>query len=176
MVGGTLRLLDHREVKVATKHQLMQRTIQLYREQTGKTEVTMKEVADYAVKNMGMKVPPPVSGIDRLAREFSQAAREEVKHDAQTGNPYRVNHVISIKQGEEQLHLWVDIDQAPRGHMLKSLVMRREQMVADGLQLTYDADHWNNVNPKELPIQMVLDFTEDIEERKSTPAIKKKAA
>jgi len=136
----------------------------------------MKEVAEYAVKNMGMKVPPPVTGIDRLAREFSQAAREEIKHDATTGNPYRVNHVLHVKQGEEQFSLWIDIDKAPRKDMWKSLIVRREQMVADGLQLTFDGDHWNNVNTKEEPIRLVMDFTEDIEERKSAPALKKKAA
>ena len=47
--------------------------------------------------------------------------------------------------------------------------MRREQMVGDGVQLTLDAMHWNNINPKEEPITIPLDFTEDIEERLNTP-------
>ena len=51
----------------------------------------------------------------------------------------------------------------------KNLIMRREQMVNDGLQLTLDADHWNRINPKEDPIRIPLDFTEDIEERKNAP-------
>ena len=53
--------------------------------------------------------------------------------------------------------------------MHKSLIMRREQMVGDGVQLTLDAMHWNNINPKEEPITIPLDFTEDIEERLNTP-------
>lgn len=32
-----------------------------------------------------------------------------------------------------------------------------------------DAMHWNDVNPKEEPIMIPLDFTEDIEVRLSTP-------
>lgn len=161
---------------MANKHQMMQRAIRHYREITGKNEVTMREVAEWAVKNLGMKLPTPVSALDRLAKEFSQAAREETKYDSTTGDPYRVNHVITVKQGEEQYHLWLDIDHASRADMLKSLVMRREQMISDGLHLTYDADHWNNINPAEKPIQMVMDFTEDIEERKASASPKEKAA
>ena len=40
-------------------------------------------------------------------------------------------------------------------------------MVGDGLQLTLDAMHWNSINPKEDPIVIPLDFTEDVEERLS---------
>ena len=47
--------------------------------------------------------------------------------------------------------------------------MRREQMVGDGYQLTLDADHWNGRNPKEDPITIPLDFTEDVQWRKNTP-------
>jgi hypothetical protein len=65
--------------------------------------------------------------------------------------------------------VWVDIDEAPRKIMLKSLVNRREQMVGDGLQLTLDADHWNNIHPSEEPIVMPLDFTDDVEWRKNGP-------
>ncbi len=46
--------------------------------------------------------------------------------------------------------------------------MRREQMVSDGLQLTYDADHWNANNPDQKPIQLEMDFTLDIEWRKNS--------
>jgi hypothetical protein len=161
---------------MATKIKERQNLIHYYKEQTGKTEVDMKDVAKFAVDKLGWKLPVPESPLDRLAKTLSQAAREEYKYDGNTGKPYRVNHVISIKQGDENLHLWIDIDEAPRKNMLKSLVMRREQMVNDGLQLTYDADHWNNVNPSEDSIQMVMDFTEDINERKNAPDERKKAA
>jgi len=74
------------------------------------------------------------------------------------------------------LHLWIDIDEAPRKHIHKSLIARREQMVGDGLHLTLDADHWNNIHPAEEPIVMPLDFTDDIEWRKNAPDEDKKAA
>lgn len=154
------------------KHQL-QNFIRYYKEQTGETQVNMKDVARFAVSN-GWKLPSPSDPLDILAKDFSDAAREEIKHDKKTGHPYRVNHAIRQGRGQ-QLHLWIDIDEAPRKPMLKSLIQRREQMVGDGLQLTYDADHWNSVHEREEPIIMPLDFTDDIEWRKNAPREKRKA-
>ncbi len=159
-----------------TKQQEMQSLIRYYKEQTGKTEVDMKEVAKFAVDKMGWKLPAPSDPFDRLAKEFTQAAREEIRYDKKTGKPYRANHAILQRQGDDQLHLWIDIDEAPRKPMYKSLVMRREQMVGDGLQLTLDADHWNNIHPGEEPIIVPMDFTDDITWRKNAPEEKPERA
>lgn len=135
---------------------------------TGKTEVDMKEVAKFAV-SQGWKLPTPADPLDRLAKEFTKAARDEIRYDKKTGNPYRANHALPIKHGNTQLHLWIDIDEAPRKNIIKSLIMRREQMVGDGVQLTLDADHWNNVHPDEEPINIPMDFTDDVLWRKNAP-------
>ena len=160
---------------MATRKQLIYRVMRLYKEQTGKTEVDLNEVAKFAHEKLGFKLPTPPSPLALLAKEFAQAAREQIRHDEQTGRPYRVNHVIRVKQGSIQLNLWIDIDEATRKNMRKSLIMRREQMVDDGLMVTYDADHWNRVHPHEKPIIIPMDFTEDIQERKNAPSEKKKA-
>lgn len=172
MDGEILPQSTCREEILATKKQLQQRLIRRYKKDTGATEINMKDVAKYAVSK-GWRLPTPADPLDRLAKEFTQAAREEIRHDQKTGKPYRANHAISVAQGGTQLHLWIDIDEAPRKHMLKSLIMRREQMVGDGLQLTLDADHWNNIHPDENPIEVPMDFTEDIEWRKNAPDEKK---
>lgn len=39
-------------------------------------------------------------------------------------------------------------------------------MVGDGLQLDYDKDHWNSLNPTEEKIQIELDLSFDVELRK----------
>jgi hypothetical protein len=129
----------------------------------------MKEVAKFAVSKMGWKLPAPKNPLDYLAAEFSKAARDEIRYDSKTGKPYRANHAISQTFGYTQLHLWIDIDEAPRKPILKSFIMRREQMVGDGLQLTLDADHWNSIHPEEEPIQIPMDFTDDVEWRKNAP-------
>ena len=87
-----------------------------------------------------------------------------MRTDHETGRPYRVNHAVQTGQ----MTFWVDIDEAPRKHMHKSSQMRREQMVGDALQLTYDVDHWNSVNNHEEPIDVELDFTFDVELRKAS--------
>ena len=160
---------------MANKTQKMQKFIRYYKDTTGKTKIDMKEVAKMAVK-MGWKLPKPKKPIDQLTKQFSKAARDEIRHDKKTGKPYRANHALPIKQGFTQLHLWIDIDEAPRKHIFKSLIMRREQMVGDGLQLTLDAEHWNNVNPSKEPIDIPMDFTDDILWRKNAPDENGKAA
>ena len=154
---------------MATKNQEMQRLIRLYKQETGETEVDMHQVALFAAR-VGWPLPRPTDPLDLLASQFSQAAREETKRDEQTGRPYRVNHAVPTMQTGRQLsYLWVDIDEAPRGPMVKSLIGRREQMVGDALQLDLDAEHWNNIHPEEQPIQLPLDFTDDVEWRKNAP-------
>lgn len=160
---------------MAKKSQELQEIIRRYKEKTGKTEVDMKEVARFSL-TLGMPLPKPKDPIDRLAEEFTKAARDEIRYDEKTGKPYRANHAISATYGNQQYHLWIDIDEATRKQMHQSLIMRREQMVGDGLQLTLDAMHWNNVNQKEEPIEIPLDFTEDVEWRLNTPDEDKQVA
>lgn len=147
----------------------MQRLIRRYKDETGITDIDMKEVAKFAIK-CGWPMPIPKSPIDMLAKQFTNAARQETRHDPQTGRPYRANHSLPYKQGNETLHLWVDIDDVTttRKKMQKSLTLRREQMVGDGLQLTYDADHWNATHLDEDPIQLEMDLSFDIALRKNS--------
>jgi hypothetical protein len=42
-------------------------------------------------------------------------------------------------------------------------------MVGDAYHLTLDADHWNGIHPKEEPITLPLDFTDDVKWRKNGP-------
>jgi len=76
---------------MASRHEEMQRIIRQFRFETGKSEVEMREVAQWAAAR-GWPLPEPVDPIDRLAREFSRAAREEVRRDGKTKRPYRANH------------------------------------------------------------------------------------
>lgn len=150
--------------RTTSKHQEMQRVIKLYKSETGETEVDMRKVAEYA-RDKGWPLPRPSDPLDLLAAQFAQAAREEMKIDEVTQQPYRVNHAIPTTPGS-QISLWIDIDEAPRGPMQTSLQLRREQMVGDGYQLTLDAEHWNRIHPKEEPIQIELDFRDDVQWRK----------
>lgn len=152
-----------------TKHKQMQYLIRQWKEATGNIEIDMHLVAEYAIAQ-GWPVPPPLTGIERLAKEFSQAAREETRQDGQTGRPYRVYHAFTPDGTGSQGVLWIDIDEAPRNVMWKSARNRREQVVGDMVQLYLDLEHWNRVNPDKEPIVLVTDVTEDVNERLSGPA------
>ena len=149
------------------KTEELQNMIRFYKDETGNSVVDMKEVADFAFK-LGYEKPKPQEPRDILASKLSRAARQETKYDKETGRPYRVNHAIQHKQGNETLHLWIDIDDpsVTRHQMHQSLTLRREQMVSDGLQLSYDAEHWNDSHKNEKPIQLEMDLTFDISLRK----------
>lgn len=103
-------------------------------------------------------MPPPLSAKDRLAKELSRAARAETRYDPVLKQSYRVNHPYPVEREGGQTRLWDDIDKAPRDHMWLSLQLRRRQMLGEGLQLSFDLDHWNRVNPTEAPIQIVFDL------------------
>jgi hypothetical protein len=149
---------------MATKKQEMQQIVRLYKEKTGNASVDMHEVAKFAAA-MGWPLPAPKSALDRLAEQFSGAARDEIRRDEVTGNPYRANLAVTTYTPSGQMTLWTDIDEAPRRIAHKSFVQRREQMVGDALQLTFDVMRWNRVNKDEEPIVMPLDFAPDVEWR-----------
>lgn len=156
-------------LSMSNRNQQMQRLIRQYREETGKKEIDMKDVAAWA-HSRGWPLPKPLDPIERLAHDFARAARDETRQDMRTGRPYRVYHAVPYQRPDgQQFSFWVDIDEAPRAHMQTSLQLRRRQMVGDGYQLTLDAEHWNSRNQKEEPIVIDLDFTQDIAEKKHEP-------
>lgn len=48
--------------------------------------------------------------------------------------------------------------------MQQAFGQRRKQIVGDCHQLRLDVDHYNSVRSDEEPVQLILDFTEDVEE------------
>jgi hypothetical protein len=150
-----------------SKAQEMQKIIRLYREETGRTELDMHEIAMFAMR-MGWPMPVPKNPLDMLAAQFRDAARQEVRKDRASGRPYRAYHAVpsSAAQGS---FFWIDIDdpETTQANMRKSAVMRREQMVDDGVQLSLDLDHWNRTRPVEERIELPMDITPDIDWRKA---------
>ena len=158
-----------------TKAHEMQLTIKRYREETGKDSVDMHDVAKYAA-GMGWPLPKPKTALERLAEQFSSAAREEIRRDEVTGKPYRANLAVTTWQGNTQMTLWTDIDVAPRPIAHRSFQQRREQTIGDVVQLTFDVMHWNRINEKDDPIDMPTDFTDDVQWRLNAPDNNEKAA
>lgn len=157
---------------MTTKIEQMQRFIRYHREQIGR-DATSHEIA-LAAQKAGWTMPVPKDPLEILAKEFARVAREEIRHDEETGEPYRANVAYTQGQGAKQLTFWGDIDKVGRKKMHNNYILRREQMVGDGLQLTLDLKHWNRINPHEEAIQAELDFTDDVQWRLNAPKDKGK--
>lgn len=149
--------------------QELQKVIRLYRDETGRTELDLHEIARFAL-GKGWPMPKPKSPIDMLAAQIRDAARQEVRKDKKSGRAYRAYHAVPARDANGQgMFYWVDIDDPATTYtnMRKSMVRRREQMVDDGVMLSLDQDHWNGGRPAEEQINLPLDFTQDVEWRKN---------
>ena len=152
-----------------TRNERYQALMQLYKTETGSKTIDMEQMADWAIQR-GVTLPKPKSARDLLVAQLSDAARAEYRQDPKTGLSYRVNHALRRTRSDgRQYTLWVDIDDATRPQMLWSLSSRRQQMVGDAVHLKIDEMIWNDKHPNDQPIQLVMNFTEDVEERLNSP-------
>ena len=140
----------------------MQRIVDKYIEAGERWPASSKEIAGWAVSK-GLWKPQPSAVIDQCAAQLSRAMREEHIVDPQ-GRTVRAKHVARVNQGGENVALWADIRTASRQHMEMAFQQRRQQIVGDCRQLKTDVDSYNENKSPEKPIQMVFDFTLDLEE------------
>jgi len=89
--------------------------------------------------------------------------REEYVTDKK-GRRVRRYHAARQRCDGKQLTLWADIATAPHPHMELAFAQRRKQVVSDCRQLKLDVESYNDSRPAERPIQVVFDFTVDLEE------------
>ncbi|PSO11652.1 hypothetical protein C7E20_11525 [Sphingobium sp. AEW4] len=108
---------------------------------------------------------PEVDPLAKLAEDMSAALREEYATDRE-GRRYRVNHAVRVTRGGVQHTFWAMMADAPREHMQKAFIQRREQIVGDCVQLSTDVEAYNAMKSEQEPIQMLLDFRDDVEERR----------
>lgn len=170
-MGGAMlpQLVTEKEGKQMKKSDEMLAFMRYYKREQGISTVSMMELAEAAAKQ-GWPVPPPVSGIERLAKQFSQAAREEIRYDKKTSRPYRVNLAIPQKQEDgKQTAFWIETDDATRDQMELAMNKYREQMIGEAVMGTDTVEHWNCINPVEEPLQFSLDFRDETEWRRNIP-------
>lgn len=131
-----------------------------YLSATGRDSFTTKEVAAWAL-DARLWEPHRDSMLRQFADDLSRALREQYITDPQ-GRRVRVKH--AIRQEGEQASLWADIRVASRAHMEAAFQQRRLQIVSDCRQLKVDVDSYNQNQNDGRPIQMIFDFTVDLEE------------
>jgi len=139
--------------------------IQLYKNEVGDDGlIDPHELAEWAYKR-GLHKPNMKTIINVIAADIAKAFREEYRTD-KYGRRYRAKHAAKRKTGNGALSLWADMDDpnVPHDHFVKSFGQRRQQIVGDCHQLKTDIDVYNDKRCPEEPIQLILDFTLDIEE------------
>lgn len=139
-----------------------QAVVARYRAAGEKWPATARDIAAWAIRTKEWE-PSRATIIDLCADELARAMREEYITDPQ-GRRVRAKHAAREGRGAVQQTLWADIRTAPRKHMEIAFQQRRQQVVGDCRQLKTDVDSFNqNANPGG-PIQVVFDFTQDLEE------------
>ena len=165
MDGALLPRFLSKATKMVTKNELLQRAWRLFERDNGHLPASAREASIWAV-NKGLIPLPDVDPYDALADEMARALREEFATDSK-GRRYRVNHAVRITRRGVQYTMWAILGEAPREHMQRAFIQRREQVVGDLVQLTTDVEVYNDMNKGAEPIQLVLDFTHDVEERRA---------
>ena len=124
---------------------------------------TAKQIAAWAIRK-NLWAPQPASLIARCANELAEAMRDEYMTDPQ-GRSVRVKHAAILKPdvGPRQM-VWADIRTATREHMAVAFQLRRQHVLGECRQLKSDVDSYNENRRPTQPIQLVLDFTQDVAE------------
>jgi len=159
---------------MAKYNEQLQRIWHQFEVENGEVPTTSRQAVAWGVSR-GLITLPEVDPLDCLAEDMSKALREEYRKD-KYGRKYRVNHAVRVTKAGVQLTFWGMIDSSSRQFMEKSFGQRRKQIVGDCLQLKTDVDVFNDKNPKEDPIQIVLNFADDVEEIQSLKQTKNRAA
>ncbi len=95
--------------------------------------------------------------VQLCAREIAKALHDEYYTDPQ-GRRVRVKH--AVRTDEETL--WGDLRTEPREFIQAALSQRRKQIVGDCRQLKTDVDSYNDNHCDGDPIQLSLDFSDDV--------------
>jgi hypothetical protein len=153
--------MTHKE----TETEELQRYWREYEDEHDHEAVSAREVIDWAVLHRGYRLPP-VDPHDVAAGKLSRALREQYATDDK-GRRYRVNHAMRVTKNGVQTTMWGIIGFAPHGHMQRAFTQRREQVIGDLVQLDTDVEVYNETIPKDKQIQLILDFKDDVAERRA---------
>jgi hypothetical protein len=147
---------------MSTYNEQMQHLANRYMMETGRAEVTARDLAGWAITN-NLWAPQREALIKQCADEFSRAMREEYITDPQ-GRRVRLKHMAVMDREGEQIPLWADLRTATREHMEVAFQQRRRGIVGDCKQLKNDVDSFNENFNSSAAIQIIFDFSDDLAE------------
>ena len=133
-----------------------------YRDAGQKWPASAVDVATWAVGKKLYEMHPAAI-IRQFAYQIAQVWRDEYMTDPQNRR-VRVKHAARYSEHGETKWLWDDMRTATHHHMELSFQHKRQQIVMDCHQLKLDVDSYNDNYNKEQVIQMIFDFSLDLEE------------
>jgi hypothetical protein len=149
-----------------TKTEFLQEITEQYRESGEKWPATCKDIAAWAIRE-GLWRPYPRNLITQCASEIAAAMRQEHYVDPQgrsvrAKRPYRSADIL--EGNEEQIFLWVDMQEANEDQAEKAFQYGRKMIVDDCHQLKTGVDSYNENNPHGAYVEMTFDFRDDMAE------------
>jgi hypothetical protein len=147
---------------MATKNIQLTNILDRYIDEVDSEPTALDDVVDWAL-TQGLYKPEP-RDIRKVFKEaLAESLRQEKRFDGKRW--YRAKRSVRTNIGGVQLNLWADVDKnASFGFMEKSVGQSRRAMVDDAYQLKMVVDHYNEANPGQKQIQLILDLTEDVAE------------
>ena len=147
----------------------LQQIVREYEKSGQQWPATALAMAQWAIKTRRYDLPKQT--VEKIcARELAQAMREEYFTD-QKGRRVRAKHPAKVTSDGEQKTLWGDMRKESRVFMEMAFTTRRNRIVGECRQAKTDVDSYNDSHPKERPIQMVMDFTQDVAEAEALEGI-----
>jgi len=143
----------------------MQQLWRTYEAEHAHAPASAREVVEWAVCEGNLALPR-IDPLDVLSGQMASALREEYATDG-NGNRYRVNHAVRVTKNGVQTTFWGIMGFAPPNHMRTAFTQRREQIISDCVQLQIDVEVYNAINSGNPPVQLILDFHEDVAERRA---------
>lgn len=120
----------------------------------------------------GLCEPSKKSIVQIFREDMANSLRQAKRVDAE-GRTYRAKINIRESVGGTPLYLWADADTAPRAFVQKSAIQRRRSIAHDCFQLKQDVDHFNETRGYGNPIQLRLDFAEDVAELEAEASMRR---
>jgi hypothetical protein len=150
-----------------TETEKLQAIWHLYESEHQHKPARTSEAIAWAVKKHLLREPPAVPGVKVLERRLANALRQE--YDTYKGRRYRVNHAVHVSTGGRQQSFWAIMGYAEHDFMVRAFGQRREQVVGECSQLHTDVIVYNDMNDGKIePVELRLDFTDDVEERENS--------
>ena len=147
---------------MATFTQQMIEVFDRYAAEVDASPTPLEDVAQWAVMK-GLYKPNLKTLLQMCRDDMADALRQDKRVDEE-GRTYRAKLSVRTSIGGTQLSLWADADLAPRSFVEKAFHQTRKGIANDCFQLKQNVDHFNFARGGENPIQLVLDFTDDVAE------------